>query len=317
MRKVVIRIIGQVFSIGIFVSLFLFSLFITYGYRYDFEQNEVIQTSVIDLCTIPGNANLYLDGSVYGDSSCQKIFGIGLGGHTLSVRKDGYYDWSKSLYLDDTNASLYSQVLLIPRPEFYTTTILEKNIDKVWISPNQSRLAVYEKVLGVIKVFSASGSAPIILEIPAKAEEINWIDDNDLAIDTDKGRFEVNIYKGEWKETTQVVFHTHSAQTNLLAKGNEIWAEENGIKKFITRYSEPIESVRYFYNQSNLLISTETEIRICDFDGENCQIIATKDAGSPIAHPERSKKIIFIQGGELKQITLNGPSEDTNIPIGI
>jgi hypothetical protein len=317
MRKLVIRIIGQVLSIGIFVSLFLFSLFITYGYRYDFSENTVIQTSVIDICTLPGNANLYLDGSIYGDDSCQKIFGIGLGGHTIQVKKDGYYEWSKNLYLDDTNASLYSQVLLIPRPEFYTTTTLEEGVDKIWISPNQSRLAVYDKVFGIIKIFSASDTTPAILEVPAKAEDINWIDDNDLVIDTNEGRFEVNINKGEWKETTQVVFHTRPAETNLSAKGNEIWAENNGVERFITRYSEPVVSVQYFYNQSNLLISTEREVRICDFEGENCQVVAIKDAGSPIAHPDRSKKIIFVQDGVLKQLTLNGPSENKTGLIGI
>ncbi len=307
MRKLVIKIIGQVLSIGIFISLFLFSLFITYGYRYDFEQNEVIKTSVVDLCIIPGDADLYLDGSLYGNNACQKIFGIGIGAHTLDVKKDGYYEWSKDLYLDNMNAALYSQILLIPKPEFYTTTIFEKGVSTVWISPNQSHFAIYDNTLGAIKIFSATGSAPTIVEVSSDVSEINWIDDNNLAVDTGEGRFEVNIDKGDWKKTTQVVFHKRPAKTNIIIRDNEIWFAENGIEKFVTRYSQPIESAQYFYNQSNLLISTKQEVRICDFDGQNCQTVAAKDPGTPIAYPARSKKIIFVQDGVLKQLTLNGP----------
>lgn len=316
MRKLVIKIIGQVLSIGIFTSLFLFSLFITYGYRYDFEQNEVIQTSVVDLCIIPGDADLYLDGGIYGNNACQKIFGIGLGAHTLDVKKDGYYDWSKSLYLDNMNAALYSQILLIPRPEFYTTTVFEKNVGTVWISPTQSHFVIYDSTLDVMKIFSAAGSTPTIIEIPSNVSEVNWIDDKNLAVDTDEGRIEVNIDKGEWKEATQIVFHTRPDKSGIFIKDNEIWAVENGMERFITRYSQPIESAQYFYNQSNLLISTEQDVRICDFDGQNCQTITAKDPGTPVAHPARSKKIIFVQNGALKQIILNGPADNESGLIG-
>ena len=82
------------------------------------------------------------------------------------------------------------------------------------------------------------------------------------------------------------------------------------MKRFITRYGKSIQSAQYFYNKFNLLIATKDDVRICDFEGENCYVITTKDAYTPIAHPAKSKKIIFVKDGVLKQVYLSGPSGD-------
>ncbi|MBU0727119.1 hypothetical protein KKA95_00365, partial [Patescibacteria group bacterium] len=99
-------------------------------------------------------------------------------------------------------------------------------------------------------------------------------------------------------------------KNDLVIHGNEIWVESGKEKMFVTRYSEPIQSAQYFYNEYNLLITTENDIRICDLEGENCHVVAEKDSWTPIAHPARSKKIIFVNGGVLTQIILSGPSVD-------
>lgn len=308
MKKIFIKIIGHIISIFIFVGLFSFALFITYGYRYDFEEKEVIQTSIIDICTIPKQADLYLDDEFYSDKACQKIYGLDLGAHKLSTKKDGYYNWNKNLYLDSEQVSLYPFVLLIPHPEFYSTIVLDKNADKVLVSPNQSLYAVYEEVFNVVRVYSASRIAPYIIEAPAHIQNLTWIDNSRLVADTTIGRYQVNIKKGEWNLVDDVIFHAPIIKNKLIADGNEVWINDRNKKTFVTRYSEKIVSVQYFFNESNLLISTDNNIRICDFEGENCHTITEKDTGTSIAHPSRSKKIIFVKDGKLMQVTLNGPN---------
>ena len=78
-----------------------------------------------------------------------------------------------------------------------------------------------------------------------------------------------------------------------MVDGNELWIEDENAKNFITRYSVVIQSAQYFYNRSNLLITTENDVRVCDADAENCHMITMKDAGTPVASPSHSKKIIF------------------------
>ena len=310
MKKIFFRIIGQILSISIFMGVFLFSLFITYGYRYDFEEKEVVQTSVIDVCTAPKQADLYLDGEFYSAKACDKIYGLDLGTHELEVNKNGYYSWNKNLYLDRENVSRYPQIFLVPRPEFYTTTILEEGVDEVWVSPNQSRYAIYDFSFNVVKVFSASRLTPYVLEPPAKIEDMIWVDNSRLIVDTIDGRYEVNVRKGNWQIVDQVIFRPNINDSDLIIKNNELWIEKDDEEIFITRYGKSIKSAQYFYNESNLLITTTDDIRICDFEGENCHIITTKDKGTLVAHPARSKKIIFIKDGVLQQTTLNGPSGD-------
>jgi hypothetical protein len=317
MRKILIKIAGQVLSIGVFVGLFLFSLFITYGYRYDFQEKQLVQTGVIDVCIIPNDVELYLDGKFYSDKGCEKMFGINVGSHTVEARKDGYYTWLKKLYSDNEKASMYAQVFLIPLPDFYSSVTLDEKVNKVWVSPDQSKYAVYDNVLNVIRVFSASRVTPYILEAPVKIDDLIWSDNNTIIADSSEGRYEANIYKGDWKLVEQVILYPEKMQNGIIVDGNELCREDNGIKKFITRYSETIESAQYFYNQSNLLIAMKNEIKICDFEGDNCHVIAYKDAGTPVAHPARSKKVVFIKDGDLTQLTINGPAKDAEVLISL
>lgn len=307
MKKIAIRIIGQVLSISIFMGVFLFSLFITYGYRYDFEENEVIQTSVIDVCAIPKKADLYLDGEFHSDRACDKIFGLDLGAHTLSIQKEGYFDWFKNIYLDNQNVSIYPQVFLVPLPEFYTTTILDEKVDEAWMNPNHSKYVVYDKSFDVIRVYSAIGGSPLIWETPFDIEELTWMDNTRIVVDTNKGRYQMNIKKGEWGEVENVVIKLRTYKEDVIIKGNELWEEKNGKEVLVTRYSENIQSAQFFYNNLNLLVVTEDDIRICDSDADNCHIVTTKDSWTEVAHPPRSQKIIFVQEGALKQMILSGP----------
>ena len=310
MRKIFIKIISQIISIAIFVGVFSFALFITYGYRYDFEEKEVVQTSVIDVCTIPKQADLILDEELKSDKACQKFYGLDLGAHKLEINKDGYYAWNKNLYLDREKASLYPQIFLIPQPEFYLKTILEEGVDRVWVSPNQSNYAVYNDLFNVVKVFSASRLTPYIIEAPIKINDLIWIDNSHLVADTNGGRYEVNFRKGEWNLVEKVLFHPQKPQSNLLIKNNELWIKEKDDYVFVTRYGENIQLAQYFYNKSNLLIVTDNDIRVCDKDAENCHVVTEKDSGTDVAHPARSKKIIFVKDDILQQITLNGPSDE-------
>ncbi|MBN2087328.1 PEGA domain-containing protein [Candidatus Peregrinibacteria bacterium] len=286
----------------------MFSLFITYGYRYDFDEKEVVQTSVIDVCTIPKEADLYLDEEFYSDKSCQKIYGLDLGAHELSIQKEGYYTWNKSLYLNSEQVSLYPFVFLIPFPEFYPKVVLDENVGNILISPNQSLYATYDEVLDVVKIYSASRIAPYIIEAPAYIQDLMWVDNSRLIADTTEGRYLVNVQKGEWNLVNDIILHTPTSSNKLIVDGNEIWIDYGETKKFITRYSENIVSAQYFYNEYNLLITTNEDVRICDTDGENCHVVTKKDSGTPIANPPRSKKIVFVKDGVLTQITLAKPT---------
>lgn len=311
MPKLLRTILGHVISIGAFLVLFAISVFITQGYRYNFEENTFIQTGVIDLCVIPNNAAVFLDGAPHDDNSCLKIYGLPVGPHKLEVKKPGYFTWEKNLYLDKEKVTIYPQTFLIPLPDFWNSSLLEKGVANMWVSPNKTRFASYDPKMNVINIFSATQSAPTILEVPAPVTNLTWMDDDHLVADTQKGRFENSIGGTEWEQVTEIVLRPFQEDSELIVEGNEIWKKDSSGNTFITRYAQPVVSASLFYDTSSLLIATTDEIRLCDFEGQNCQAITKKDLGTPIANPPHSNKIIFIKDGDLRQITLNGPTEET------
>ncbi|MBN1258675.1 PEGA domain-containing protein [Candidatus Peregrinibacteria bacterium] len=310
MKKIILKILGQVLYLGVFTSLFGFSIFITQGYRYSFDQNEIIQTGVIDLCVLPKTSEVYLDGKPYSGNSCAKLYGLSIGPHRLEVRKMGYFSWKKEVMVDKTRASVFPKTMLVPLPDFWTSATLEKGVKKIWASPNGSRFAAYNPGLNIIKIFSAARPDPVILEVPAAIKNLTWIDNKTLAADTDKGQFETSLGENGWELVTDLARYSLSQEDEVIVRNNEIWRKNNTDYTFITRLAEAIESANFFYHYSNLLIATEKEIRLCDSVVQNCQKISDKDAGTPVANPFHSKKLIFVRNGDLIQLTLNGPKAD-------
>jgi len=232
MRKYIIKTLAPIFSVFVFLSVFSLSIFLVYGYRYDFQEKEVVSTSVIDLCIDPQKANVYLDGKLNTDNACSRFYGMALGPHSLEIKKPGFYSWKKDFSLDSDRAAVYRDILLIPHRERMTVRLL--GVDS--------------------KTFFAA-------QIP---------DVNNM----------------------------------IVVDGLEIWKKNGEEKTFITRYSKPIQSAQYFYNTSHLLIATDSEVSVCDFEAQNCQLITLKDLDSPVFSASGSQEIVFVQNGILQEISL-------------
>lgn len=231
MKKLILKTLAPIFSVSIFFMAFSLSVFIVYGYRYDFDEKEVVSTSVLDVCIVQKEADIYLDNELKSSDSCEKFFGMDLGRHKLEVKKLGFYTWKKDFYLGRERAAVYKNVFLIPRHEFMSITKLDDDIELFF--------------------------------------ENNNIKNNPIIVD-----------------------------------GFEIWKQKGEEKSFITRYSVPVQSAQYFYNSSNLLITTNKEVYICDFEAENCQLITLKDVDTSIFHKLHTKKITFVKSGLLQEVLL-------------
>ena len=298
-KTLLLKIVGQLCYFILFFGLFLGSLFVTFGYRYDFNDRAVIQTSVIDICSTPSEADLYLDNALYDKKACQKIYGLPVGSHTLKIVKDGYLSWQKNLYLNEETASLFPGIFLVPNPEHLVPKLLEPHTEKVWNSPNSWNIGIYDSKLKTLKVISMADSDPILLEAPNTIKDLTWIDNDQVVIDTPKGRYKAQIRSGEWTYVDESVFHPLMEIPKLEVQNGELWLQKGRDLQFITRYSEPIESAQMFYNDSNYLIATRNAIRLCDRDGENCHMLAEKDEKTPVIHPQHSKKILYLHNGNL------------------
>jgi hypothetical protein len=146
MKNVLIRIATQTAPIAIFICVFFASALMVSGYRYDFKENAVVQTGVIDVCSLEKNAHVYLDNKLYSNEPCAKIVGLELGHHKIEVRKPGYVSWEKNVYVDPRMAKVYKNFILMPHTEYRTEkTLISAVEDTHWLSWGERLIQLQEK----------------------------------------------------------------------------------------------------------------------------------------------------------------------------
>jgi len=116
------------------------------GYRIDFKNKKITQTGGLFLKVFPKNVDIYLDrklkkrtdfffGSVLIENLLPKK-------HQIKISKEGYHHWEKNLEIEEKKVTEVKNVILfLKNPNF---SILTKEIENFWISPDKKKLILYE-----------------------------------------------------------------------------------------------------------------------------------------------------------------------------
>jgi len=75
------------------------------------------RTQKIKFRSVPDNADLYIDGQYYGKSS--KNIKLSYGPHKVRMRKKGYYDWVRSVYVDENSPDTITAYLQSSRSSLW------------------------------------------------------------------------------------------------------------------------------------------------------------------------------------------------------
>lgn len=97
------------------IALFLFGK----GYRIDFKNGEIAQSGVVSIETFPKKAEVYLDDERDG-STPKTISSLSIGQHTLSLKKEGYFDWDMSFAINAEQLIPFEITLFLKEPEIET-----------------------------------------------------------------------------------------------------------------------------------------------------------------------------------------------------
>lgn len=108
------KLFWKIFSAVLFVLISGLVLFFAYGYRYDFEDQEIQKTSIIDFQHKFVDVQVLVDGAEVISSMPFQFKGVLPGIHEVEVRKDGFYSWSRRVKVVDDRVSIIDDVLLIP-----------------------------------------------------------------------------------------------------------------------------------------------------------------------------------------------------------
>ncbi|MDP2910430.1 MAG: PEGA domain-containing protein, partial [bacterium] len=146
----------------LFITLFILFLitapvtvFYSLGWRFNWETKRIVQTGVFYFKVWPKNAQVYINGEFKKKTdiffSSVNIDNLLPGQYQIEIKKDGYYDWRKTLEIKKKEVTEGRNIVLVPRnPNF---NLLAEQIKDFFFSPDGKKVILKE-------IWPASQSSP-------------------------------------------------------------------------------------------------------------------------------------------------------------
>lgn len=120
-------------------------LFAAYGYDVDRKTGEVIQNGTIYLDSEPSNALVYVGDEKQSSDTSTRLALPGGKTYTISLKKDGYIDWKRTLSLDGGSIERLEYAWMIPKKIKQTELQLySSNPTQVSQGPDLKKLLVLQ-----------------------------------------------------------------------------------------------------------------------------------------------------------------------------
>lgn len=87
-------------------------VFYTAGYRFHFPSQQVFQTGVLSISSIPKNAQIFIDDAEHEKTTPTLIDTVFPGEHTIRISKDGYASWEKTLPINEFSTTFIQNIVL-------------------------------------------------------------------------------------------------------------------------------------------------------------------------------------------------------------
>ncbi len=136
------HIIFFLFVLAFFISAPLIVLY-TAGYRYHFGTNQIVQTGVLSVASVPRSSNVIIDGQTTSEKTPVVFDDIFPGEHVVQIEKAGYTAWQKTVRVESRKTSFATDAVL-----FLNQVPIKQNdqsIIKGSVNPNQTSLAYLVK----------------------------------------------------------------------------------------------------------------------------------------------------------------------------
>ncbi|MBF0532513.1 MAG: PEGA domain-containing protein [Candidatus Omnitrophica bacterium] len=101
--------------LSLYVILCPLLILTTFGYIINPIKQEVTQTGLIFLSSLPSGADIYLEKSHYRNRSPANLSGLLPGTYKITLKKKGYKPWVQSISVAAGKAATFNQIILIPK----------------------------------------------------------------------------------------------------------------------------------------------------------------------------------------------------------
>jgi WD40 repeat protein len=127
--------------LGVFFLVFAVSaIYYARGYRYNFDAGRLEKTGLILLNSRPDGARVTVNGKDLGDKTPSRADALLPGRHEVTVERDGYRVWQKSLQVRAERVTFARYIVLIPKNLTTRRVATDQTIDSLRVSPDGSRL---------------------------------------------------------------------------------------------------------------------------------------------------------------------------------
>lgn len=179
----------MVVSVALLVAVLY--LFIQ-GYRFNRYEGQLEQGGLVQFNSAPSDASIWLDNAQLGIHTQGRLT-LSAGKHTISMRKDGYYDWNKDVTVQPGAILWLHYVRLVPKQLAISTPVDFSGVSSDSTSLDGKKLAVIENATQpIVKVVTADSDTPqtATITLPATSfaapaagesqsfEASNWAHDN-------------------------------------------------------------------------------------------------------------------------------------------
>jgi len=290
------------------------------GYRFDLEKNKVVATGGIYVRTFPSAGQITIDSNISQKPGflANSVFVQSLlpKDHTVSIKKDGYYDYSKTLPVKENEVTKLENVLLIKtfigfkqtaeKIDYFSTAINNQNIITA-VAGAKSTTFSY------IPIDTNSPTQTFSIAQAGKVLDIKWSNDSSRALIKIQN-YGINYYylfnstvkkpttarlSYLDKNTQQISFNPQNSQEMFFIKNKILYSVKNNktasvIKNIIT----------YKFSGNNITwLSTDGLLYNSNANGEIIDKLITKNITiSPTQNYQifnLSGKIFFQSGDSL------------------
>ena len=256
----------------------------TAGYRYQLHGNKILKTGVLSISSFPRGATLLIDDHEESMRTPAVIENVLPGIHTISLKKEGYLPWNKSLevssgsttfaenvvlFFDEPSTFVGSQSVPIEKTEHtLTETLFDNRRVKINPLPDRTVLAFVDDV----------GISNIIAYLPAGTYTFQDAPKNVLLlVDREHARFIVVDPNDEQPillnvTGTQFAWNTQRPEL-LFSDGFDVqtYNTSSHTKETLTRLSDPIIDLAWFPRGEVILYATTTHINALELDRRGLQ----------------------------------------------
>lgn len=137
MKKSTRDIIFLIFFIAFFVSAPML-IFYSMGYRYNFKKNKIESVGALYINASPKNSTIFINQKETDTSIPAKMVNLSPQDYTITIKKDGYYSWTKTLSVHDKKTTFAQNIFLYKQsqPELQ----VESSINIFKPSPNKNKI---------------------------------------------------------------------------------------------------------------------------------------------------------------------------------